>query len=143
MPGRIGFPAISTPRRLDPTALSQWQQAVDNIRERLAAVEAAATTLQATTAALAGGTSTASRLAALAREVDRITRDLANLLALFDVDATPADGDVLTWSEDQNQYVPEPPAAVAGGVLPVVTGDVPPILVYLEDGALVYAPVEA
>lgn len=30
-----------------------------------------------------------------------------------------------------------------GGVLPVVTGEVPPVLVYLDDGSLVYSPLEA
>ena len=30
----------------------------------------------------------------------------------------------------------------SGGVLPVVTGEVPPVLVYFDDGSLLYAPVE-
>ncbi len=136
----IGRPAISTPRALELRAV---QLAVDNIRERFQAVDQAVILLQATTTALAAGTSVSTRLTRLQREVDALALDLSQLLALFDLEAVPADGDVLTWSDDQNQYIPEPPAAVAGGVLPVVTGDVPPILVYLEDGALVYAPVEA
>lgn len=32
-------------------------------------------------------------------------------------------------------------SSVSGGILPVVTGEVPPVLVYLEDGSLVYAEV--
>ena len=136
----IGRPAISTPRALELRAV---QLAVDNIRERFQAVDQAVLALQATTTALAAGTSVSTRLSRLQREVDALALGLSQLLALFDLEAVPADGDVLTWSDDQNQYIPEPPAAVAGGVLPVVTGDVPPILVYLEDGALVYAPVEA
>lgn len=136
----IGRPAISTPRALELRAV---QLAVDNIRERFQAVDQAVLALQATTTALAAGTSVSTRLTRLQREVDALALDLSQLLALFDLEAVPADGDVLTWSDDQNQYIPEPPAAAAGGVLPVVTGDVPPILVYLEDGALVYAPVEA
>jgi len=136
----IGEPSISTPRALELRAV---QLAVDNIRERFQAVDRAVLALQATTTALAAGTSVSTRLTRLQREVDALALDLSQLLALFDIEAVPADGDVLTWSDDQNQYIPEPPAAVAGGVLPVVTGDVPPILVYLEDGALVYAPVEA
>lgn len=32
--------------------------------------------------------------------------------------------------------------AGGGGILPVVTGEVPPVLVYLDDGSLVYAAVE-
>ena len=30
----------------------------------------------------------------------------------------------------------------SGGVLPVVTGEVPPVLVYFDDGSLMYAPAE-
>ena len=30
----------------------------------------------------------------------------------------------------------------SGGVLPVVTGEVPPVLVYFDDGSLLYAPAE-
>ncbi len=30
-----------------------------------------------------------------------------------------------------------------GGILPVVTGEVPPVFVYLDDGSLVYTTVEA
>lgn len=37
--------------------------------------------------------------------------------------------------------VVEIPIAGGGGILPVVTGEVPPVLVYLEDGSLVYAEV--
>lgn len=33
-------------------------------------------------------------------------------------------------------------AVGAGGVLPVVTGEVPPVLLYLDDGSLVYSGVE-
>lgn len=136
----IGRPAIATPRALELRAV---QLAVDNIRERFQAIDQAVLALQATTTALAAGTSVSTRLTRLQRELDALALDLSQLLALFDFEAVPADGDVLTWSDDQNQYVPAPSAAVAGGVLPVVTGDVPPILVYLEDGALLYAPVEA
>lgn len=136
----IGRPAISTPRALELRAV---QLAVDNIRERFQAVDQAVILLQATTTALAAGTSVSTRLTRLQREVDALALDLSQLLALFDLEAVPADGDVLTWSDDQNQYIPAAPTGGAGGVLPVVTGDVPPIFVYLEDGALVYAPVEA
>lgn len=33
-------------------------------------------------------------------------------------------------------------AALSPGVLPVVTGEVPPVLVYADDGSLIYSPVE-
>lgn len=143
MPGRLGFPALSTPNQSSDRALRLWQQAIDNIRERFRAAEAEIVALQSTTAALAAGTSLANRITRLARDVEELALDVEAFIALFDIGATPEDGDVWTWDAEQNQYVPQAPASVAGGVLPVVTGEVPPVLVYLEDGALVYAPVES
>ncbi len=143
MPGRLGYPAISTPSAPTDRALRLWQQQIDNVRERFVAVETAVVALQNTTAALASGTSVAARVTRLARDLELLTEEIEAALALFDLTADPADGDVLTWVEEQNQYQPLPPANAAGGVLPVVTGEVPPVLVYLDDGALVYLPVEA
>lgn len=144
MPGRLGFPAISTPNApADRAALRLWQQAIDNIRERFRTIEAAVLALQSTTEALQSGTGLTARITRLARDLELLTLDVEAFIALFDLDAQPADGDVLTWVEEQNQFVPLPPAATAGGVLPVVTGEVPPVLVYLDDGSLVYLPVEA
>lgn len=136
----LGLPAISTPRVLE---LRPVQLAVENIRERFLAVDRAIVALQSTTTALASGGTVSSRLARLSRDVDELALDLSQLLALFDIEAVPVDGDVLTWSDAQNQYIPAAPATGAGGVLPVVTGEIPPVLVYLGDGSLVYLPLEA
>ena len=50
-----------------------------------------------------------------------------------------ANGDVLTVVSGVVSW--QPPSGGTGGVLPVVNGDIPPVLVYLEDGSLTYYTV--
>lgn len=64
------------------------------------------------------------------------------LATLADVDLTDlADGDLLAWDATAEAFIPYtvPPASL--GVLPVVTGEKPPVFVYGPDGSLIYLPV--
>lgn len=140
----IGRPSITTPNRppADAATLRAWQQAINNIRERFRAVEELAQTVETTGNARATSVATlVSSLQASVREILAILSRLQNLPPISDGPAN--DGDVLTWSDDSGQYVPETPDAPDGGIyMPVVLGDIPPTLVYLPDGNLVYARVE-
>ena len=51
-------------------------------------------------------------------------------------------GSGITLTEDDLAEEIEISGAASGGVLPVVTGEVPPVLVYFDDGSLLYAPAE-
>lgn len=65
----------------------------------------------------------------------------AALADLSDVEADePAEGDALVFSD--GVWRPGPAASNAGGLLPMVTGVVPPQLMYFDDGSLLYAQVE-
>lgn len=64
---------------------------------------------------------------------------LLDVASLSDVDLTttpPTTGDALVY--DGTDWVPG--AGGGSGVLPLVTGEVPPVLVYADDGSLIYAP---
>jgi hypothetical protein len=149
----IGRPSIVTPNRApsdgrsaaaDAAALRPWQQAIDNIRERFRAAELAVAALRDVDTAAALSSSRAS--ASILSRLDAIERLLigVNFEALLLISLNPAaDGDVLTWDVDAGQYVPEAPDTPEGGIyMPVVLGDIPPTLVYLPDGNLVYTRVE-
>ena len=61
------------------------------------------------------------------------------LSSLSDVDLTttpPVSGDALVF--DGADWVPG--CGGGSGVLPLVTGEVPPVFVYADDGSLIYAP---
>lgn len=78
----------------------------------------------------------------------KITRDqygrvegteAAALDDLADVNApSPSVGDALVWTGAA--YEPQAVAS-SGGILPMVNGDVPPTLMYAEDGSLIYFEV--
>ena len=51
-------------------------------------------------------------------------------------------GSGITLTEDDLAEEIEISGAASGGVLPVVTGEVPPVLVYFDDGSLLYVPAE-
>jgi hypothetical protein len=140
----VGKPAIVTPNRVpDAATLRLWQQTIDNVRERFQAVEAAFLLFQTTE--LARDSGTASALTSIRARLTALETALASLPTSL-ISTEPADdGDVLTWSDDAGQYVPEAPAPSpsSGGILPLVTGEVPPVFVYLDDGSLVYGAVEA
>lgn len=77
----------------------------------------------------------------------KITRDqygrvegteAAALDDLSDVNApSPSVGEALIWTGAAY----EPQAVASGGILPMVNGDVPPTLMYAEDGSLIYFEV--
>ncbi len=59
----------------------------------------------------------------------------------FSVASAFAAGDGVTLTTDEDTGVTTIEAtAGTGGVLPVVTGEVPPVLLYADDGSLIYAP---
>lgn len=49
-------------------------------------------------------------------------------------------GPGLVYVDENGDWSAAEPSS--GGVLPVVTGEVPPVLVYFDDGSLLYAPAE-
>lgn len=64
------------------------------------------------------------------------------LAELFDLGTPgPQDGDTWVYDAGLGKFRPAP-ADSSGGILPVVTGEVPPVLVYLDDGSLVYTEIE-
>jgi hypothetical protein len=153
MPGRVGFPSIATPNQAptDAGRLKLWQQQIDNIRERFAAIESAYTTSQALTTARAA--TTATSLLAMQRELRDLLRRVNSALAmaeqlleLFSLTESFEDGDIWVYRDSVAQFVPEPNSGGGGGILPVVTGEIlsgQPVFVYLDDGSLVYVEVEA
>lgn len=57
------------------------------------------------------------------------------------VESSPADTDDLPEGATNLYFTDARARAAVHPVLPVVTGEVPPVLVYLEDGSLVYSEV--
>lgn len=134
----VGRPSITTPNSLE---LRLLQQTVQNIEQRFRAVEAELTGFEATVNGRA--TSSATTLSSLQAAIRQIRIILDGLQDLPPISNEPAeDGDVLTWSVESNQYVPEAGGGVGGVYLPLVTGEVPPVLMYLPDGNLVYTRIE-
>lgn len=145
----IGKPAIVAPPVGTDRGLATWQQQMNNIRERFQAIENAFTafqtvTTQRATAAATSGASIERRLRDLLLQVEAAIADAQQLLALFSLEEPFEDGDIWVYRDTVAQFVPEPGGDIGGGaVLPVVTGEVPPVLVYLDDGSLVYSELEA
>jgi hypothetical protein len=144
----IGRPAITAPAQGTDKALKTWQQQLNNIRERFQALETVVSTLETTTTARAesAATSTAAIQRELRSLLARVTAALAEvqqLLDLFSLEEAFVDGDIWVYRDEFAKFVPEPGGDIGGGaVLPVVTGEVPPVLVYLDDGSLVYSELE-
>lgn len=147
----VGKPAIATPNVGTEKALRNWQLAIGNIRERFEALEAAFNALETETTARASVAATTTTsiqrdLRTLLARVNAAIAGAEQLLALFSLTTTFADGDIWVYRDSVAQFVPEPGGAGEGGVLPVVTGEIlndQPVFVFLEDGSLVYLPVEA
>lgn len=132
----VGRPSITTPNRLE---LRLIQQTIQNVEQRFRAVEASLVSFEATVTARAeSSASTVAGIQAALREIRVILNAIQSLPPISDGPAV--DGDVLTWSDENGEYIPEAPAS-GGGVLPVVTGEIPPVFVYGPDGSLVYGPV--
>jgi hypothetical protein len=137
MPGRIGFPGISTPNRGTDVELRAWQQAVNNVRERIETLESllGAATQRATVSA-----ASATSVAALERQVRQLAADAQAFVALsslFNLGEVFEEGDQWVYDATFSQFFPRVPREPEQ-VLPLVNGDVPPALVYLQDGSLVY-----
>ena len=66
--------------------------------------------------------------------------DSAGAKGFFAVASAFEPGDGVTLTTDANTGVTTIEASGNGGVLPVVTGEVPPVLLYADDGSLIYAP---
>jgi hypothetical protein len=143
----LGKPAFVTPNAGTDKALPNWQMVVNNIRERFGAVEATIVALQnADTAAALSVAGTNRSVQAQIAELRRLIAAAAAFAELFDTDGGFEDGDIWIFRDEFNQFVAEPGGSIgSGGVLPVVTGEIlddQPVFVYLDDGSLVYAPVE-
>lgn len=103
--------------------------------------------LDSTFMAVAAGTTALAALGFSAGEDDMpasvgLVRAAVLLAELIDTSSSPgpADGDVLTWIASSGRYEPRLSSG-EGGILPVVNGEVPPVLVYLDDGSLVYTRI--
>lgn len=146
----LNKPSFVTPNRGTADALYTWQQTINNIRERFRNIEAEIVLLQRTSTLLASlGTDVSSlrrQVNRLQVQVDALQSSVQQLLNLFSLAESFEDGDIWVYREEFGQFVPEQPESGAGGVLPVVTGEIldeQPVFVFLEDGSLVYSPVEA
>lgn len=71
--------------------------------------------------------------------IDFIDEGVQDLMA-----STLTDSATVTWDYDDIAGTIEANVVggVGGGVLPVVTGEVPPVLVYFDDGSLMYSEIE-
>ena len=99
------------------------------------------TTFDLTTLADAGG---GALLRVVRDDWGRITgTSAATLDDISDVDApTPADEQVLTFNVITGKWEAKTPSGGGSdGVFPIVTGEVPPVFAYCDDGSLVYGEI--